>query len=259
MVVHIHVPPPSRQPGWLNALIARTDAVITPAADTATRWAAVARLSPSRLSVVPTGVDLSRYTPIDDGARAEVRAGIGVERDERMVLFVGRLEAIKGPALLVDAMSRLHSPAHLVLCGGDGRDVAYVAALHQAAAGARVTFLGRRSDVAALMGAADLVVLPSNVAEPQPLVIAEALACGTPVVASDIGGIGESLAGFVDQLVAPGDVERLAAAVAATVGWRTDQPDLGARSRQWASEHLSLEGGIDAVDRLLLEVLGRRR
>ena len=171
-----------------------------------------------------------------------------------MVLFVGRLEPIKGTHLLVESLALLPPSVHLVLCG-EARDPSYLEQLERAAAAHNVTFLGRRSDVARLMGASDLVVLPSTVAETQGLVIAEAMACGTPVVASDAGGIAASMAGFADQLVPPGDVTRLAAAIGAVIGWRADRPDLGARARQWATDHLSLDATVAAVDELLRRTL----
>jgi glycosyltransferase involved in cell wall biosynthesis len=237
-------------------MIRRADAVVTPSADAARRWTDAAALTASRTTVIPTGVDLTRYAPLDAAQRAGVRAEVGVEADERMVLFVGRLEAIKGPHFMVEALASLRAPVHVVLCG-DGRDTAYVAGLEDAAAGRRVTFVGRRPDVAPLMAAADLLVVPSTVPETQGLVVSEAMACGTPVVASDVGGLPESLAGFPDQLVSPADVDRLAAAVDALSGWRVERPDLGDRSRRWVADHLTLPGTVEAADRLLRDVVAR--
>jgi glycosyltransferase involved in cell wall biosynthesis len=107
------------------------------------------------------------------------------------------------------------------------------------------------------MAAADLLVVPSTVAETQGLVVSEAMACGTPVVASDAGGLPESLAGFPDQLVPAADVGRLAAAVDALSGWRVDRPELGDRSRRWVTDHLTLSATVEAADRLLRDVVVR--
>jgi glycosyltransferase involved in cell wall biosynthesis len=256
VVAHLHVPPPFRQPGWLNAMLRRAEAVVTPSADAAQRWERAAGIAQERTTVIATGVDVSRYAPLDASQRAAVRADIGVADDAHMVLFVGRLEAIKGPHLMLEAMASLATAVHLVLCG-EPRDADYLADLERLAAGRTVSFLGRRPDVAPLMGAADVLVVPSNVAETQGLVVSEAMACGTPVVASDAGGLPESMRGFPDQVVPAADVARLAAAVDAVVGWRTDRADLGPRSRQWVADHLTLAATVDDADRLLREVAGR--
>ena len=101
------------------------------------------------------------------------------------------------------------------------------------------------------MAAADLVAMPSNWLETQGLVIGEAMACGTPVVASDVGGLSASLRGFPDQLVPPADPARLASAIDRFGRWRTTDPDLGRRSREWVVKHLSLAGSVDALESVL--------
>ena len=126
------------------------------------------------------------------------------------MIFAGRLERIKGPHFLVDAVGRLDANVHLVLCGAT-RSPSYLRELECLAQGHRVSFLGPRSDVPALMAAADISVLPSIFLETQGLVISESMACETPVVASDIGGLGATMRGFPEQLVPPGDPVRLAA------------------------------------------------
>ena len=256
LVTHLHLPPPTRQPGWLNALLGRSAAVLAPSQDTAGRWVDVAHLDRARLSVVPLGIDVERFSPLDDDERRRVRAGIGVGAGEPMILYAGRLERIKGAHFLLEAQGRLAQPAHVVFCGA-ARDPAYLGELHAAAAGRPVSFLGRRADVAELMAAADLVVAPSNWLETQGLVISEAMACGTPVVASDVGGFGATMRGFPDQLVPPADPAALAEALGRYLPWRRTDPGLGGRSRAWVVEHLSAEHSLEAIDGVL--TAARRR
>src|ERR1700733_7274632 len=64
VALHLHLPPPFRQPRWLNRLIRQADVAITPSADTARRWVQAAGLSHSRVSVIPTGIDTDRFVPI---------------------------------------------------------------------------------------------------------------------------------------------------------------------------------------------------
>src|SRR6202035_651913 len=115
---------------------------------------------------------------------------------------------IKGAHFLIDSVRRLSVPAHVVLVGTP-ESSAYLSELHDAARGCRVTFLGHCSDVPDLMAAADLLVGPSHCGEPHGLVVGEAMACGIPVVASDIGGLAAMMRGFPEHLVPPGDPARL--------------------------------------------------
>ena len=204
VVAHLHVPPPFRQPPWLNALIRRTSAVIVPSSDAAERWTTLAGLDPPRVSVIPTGIDTDRFIPLGVDKRKAVRARISLADEELMILFVGRLERIKGAHFLIDAVRRLSIPTHVVLCGTT-KTSAYLAELQDAAVGSRVTCLGHRSDVPDLMAAADLLVVPSNCFETQGLVVSEAMASGIPVVASDIGGLAAMMRGFPEHLVPAGD------------------------------------------------------
>jgi glycosyltransferase involved in cell wall biosynthesis len=256
VAVHLHLPPPIRQPSWLNALMRRAAAAIAPSADTADRWISRAGLDPARVSVIPTGVDINRFVPLPRDQRMAVRAGVDVGDDEAMVIFAGRLERIKGPHFLVDAVGRLNGNVHLVLAGAT-RSSEYLQELQSLAQGHRVSFLGRRSDVPALMAAADLSVLPSIFLETQGLVVSESMACETPVIASDIGGLGASMRGFPEQLVPPGDPVRLAESIKKYVTWRRTEPDLGPRSRAWVLENMRFSETIGAVDEVITEAARR--
>jgi glycosyltransferase involved in cell wall biosynthesis len=199
-------------------------------------------------------VDTDRFVPLGAEDRRAVKAGIGLGEEELMILFVGRLERGKGPHLLIDSVRRLPMPTHVVLCGSpESSD--YVAELRALANGAPVSFLGHRTDVPNLMGAADLLVVPSTLFETQGLVVSEAMACGIPVVASAIGGLAESMRGFPEQLVTPADPAALGIAIESCVDWRRDKPDLGARSRAWSMENMSLSRTIESVDRVLTGTL----
>ncbi len=120
-----------------------------------------------------------------------------------------------------------------------------------------VTWLDRRLDVTSLLAAADLVVLPSLVFETQGMVVIEAMSCGTPAVASAIGGLPETLTAFPDHLVPAGDAVALAAALDRLVGWRRHSPALGDDSRQWVKDHLALDRTVGTVSALLAGVRKR--
>jgi glycosyltransferase involved in cell wall biosynthesis len=252
VVAHLHLPPPFRQPKWLNSLIRRADAVITPSSDTAERWAQVAGLSHDQVAVIPTGIDTGRFAPISDAERDRQRRTIGIDPDVPMILFAGRVDPTKGLAHLLEALHYMEEHASLVVCGA-GTDVEFVDRLHRESRGRAVTWLDRRLDVTSLLAAADVAVLPSLVFETQGMVVIEAMSCGTPAVASAIGGLPETLTAFPDHLVPPGDASALAAALDRLVGWRRHSPALGDDSRQWVVDHLSLDRTVGAVSALLAE------
>ena len=255
MALHLHLPPPFRQPRWLNSLVRKADAVITPSSDTAERWMEVAGVSRNRLSVIPTGIDTERFAPISDKDREQERRALHIDPRVPMILYAGRLDPTKGLSPLIEALRRTKAHANLVICGA-GTDAAFVASLHQQSSGIDVTWVDRRLNVTSLLAAADLVVLPSLVPETQGMAVIEAMSCGTPAIASSVGGLPETLAAFPDHLVPPGDAPGLAEAIDRLVDWRRHSPELGEDSRRWVVDHFALAPTAAAVSTLLAE-LGR--
>jgi len=146
----------------------------------------------SRIAVVPCGVNLDRFRPVD---RAAARASLGLPEGGGIVLFVGRLEPLKGLEILIDAVAELEDSAPLLLiAGGDEHSAPYAATLRAraeaAGIGGRTRFVGAvtQAELPAYYGAADVCVVPSFY-ESFGLVALEAMACGTPVIASRVGGL----------------------------------------------------------------------
>jgi glycosyltransferase involved in cell wall biosynthesis len=130
--------------------------------------------------------------------------------DRREVLFVGRLSAEKGVETLLRAWTRLGPGIPLRIVGDGPLAPEVVAAAHS---GSGVTWIGRRSsaEVIELMQRAAVVVVPSDWYEAFPLVMVEAFACGTPVLASRLGAATELIAdGEIGRLFPPGDADALA-------------------------------------------------
>lgn len=152
-------------------------------------------LDPARVHVVHNGIDTGFYHP--DPARDAVRAA-GVDPDRPSVVFVGRITRQKGLGHLVAAAHHIDPAAQIVLCAG-APDTPEIAAETEKAvaelADARPDVIWVRGmlptvDVRQLLSAATVFVCPS-VYEPLGIVNLEAMACGTAVVASDVGGIPE--------------------------------------------------------------------
>ncbi|MFT7841038.1 glycosyltransferase family 4 protein [Saccharothrix sp. BKS2] len=173
----------------------------------------------------------------------------------RRLVFVGLLVARKGVATLLEALAVpgvMPADATLAVVG-DGPERARAEVL-AGRLGGRVRFLGFRPDVPELLRAHDALVLPSTM-EQQPLVVAEAMAAGKPVVATDTGGVADML-GDAGRLAAPGDVAQLAARLRALF----EDPDPGRTGRELAERARErFAPGVCAGRHLALyrEVLGR--
>jgi glycosyltransferase involved in cell wall biosynthesis len=170
------------------------------------------RLGARDVRVVPA---LAPPLPPATRSPAEVREELGIDDGRPLVVAVGRLHPQKGYDVLLDAVTRWErearlDPAPLVAIAGDGPLEAELAERVRAER-LPVLLLGRRSDVADLLGAADLCVLPSRW-EGSPFTAQEALRAGTPLVSTRAGGIPE-LVGPGAELVPVGDAAALADAV----------------------------------------------
>ena len=152
---------------------------------------------PDLVDVVLPGVDLETFRP---GDRAADRAALGYQPGELVVTFVGRIQPLKAPDLLVRAVAELRradpglaSRIRLVICGGpSGSGTEHPHALTELAAELGVPTEFRPPDTRAALrrryAAADVVVVPSH-SESFGLVALEAQACGTPVLAARVGGL----------------------------------------------------------------------
>ncbi|MDP4015130.1 MAG: D-inositol-3-phosphate glycosyltransferase [Candidatus Nanopelagicales bacterium] len=153
---------------------------------------------PGSISVVHPGVDVSVFRP---GDRAADRRRLGIPDDQFLILFVGRIQPLKAPDLLlravarvVEAMPELRRRLGVVVCGGPSGGTGYMDGLSGLVARSGIEDLVRfqpPTDAATLAkwyGAADLVVVPSF-SESFGLVALESQACGTPVLAAGVGGL----------------------------------------------------------------------
>ena len=169
--------------------------------------------------------------------RAEVRAELGVDDGRPLLVAVGRLHPQKGYDVLFDAVARWERegrlrPAPLVAVAGDGPLEAELAERVRAER-LPIVLLGRRSDVADLLGAADACLLPSRW-EGSPFTAQEALRAGTPLISTRAGGIPE-LVGTAAELVPVGDAVALADAVVHVLGDPARAAALAAAGRTQAA------------------------
>lgn len=167
------------------------DRLIANTEDEAHQLISLHQADPARIDVVHPGVDLEAFTP---GDRAQARAALGLPADEPTVLFVGRIQPLKAPDVLLRAAALLPGVRVVVAGGPSGSGLAAPDGLIRLAddlgIADRVTFLPpqTRDQLVNLFRAADLVAVPSY-SESFGLVAVEAQACGTPVVAAAVGGL----------------------------------------------------------------------
>jgi len=210
-------------------------------------------------SIVSNGVEVPDDDGRDDDAHLD-RVGVGERADGNglRAFFLANHTPNKGVDVLLDAFTTLDRPFTLVV-GGDQREVIdYDAYAARCGPGQRIVYPGRLSDeeVAALFRWADLFVFPTR-ADTLPLVVLEAMAHGTPVVASAVGGIPFELEGGCGVLVPPGDVEALRTAVAELDEDRTRLAEMAAAARSRVVEHFTWPSAGAAAHRAYRVVLGR--
>lgn len=210
--------------------------------------------------VIRSGIDLAAVTPLDGPARRAFRAAQGVPDTRPVISLVQRLSPPKTPLVFVRALPRIlaERPDAVAWIVGDG-PLAASAEQTVTATGlaGRVAFLGLRKDVPAILSASDVIV-HSSIREGLPRVVLEALAVGTPVVATAVGGVPDVLADRVNGLlVPPEDPAALAGAVLATLA----DPAAAARRAQagQAAVHpFSARQMLDEQHALYRRLLARR-
>ncbi|KAF0848969.1 D-inositol-3-phosphate glycosyltransferase [Nocardia caishijiensis] len=192
-------------------VIAESDRLVANTADEAGQLVDLYGAARDRIDVVPPGADLGRYRPGDELA---ARAELGLRADEQVVAFVGRIQPLKAPDVLVRAAAELlaRDPRRalrvLIVGGPSGTGLARPDALIELAAdlgiAEQVTFLPPQpaDRLVQVYRAADVVAVPSY-NESFGLVAIEAQASGTPVLAADVGGLGTAVRHRESGLLVP--------------------------------------------------------
>jgi glycosyltransferase involved in cell wall biosynthesis len=206
------------------------------------------------------GVDTERFRP-DPSAR-ELRRELGIPADARVVVNVGRLEAVKGQVHFLEALARLPASLGEVhgLIAGEGRAREELERRRdELNLRGRLHLLGVRRDVPRVLAAADLYALTSIGSEGSSRATLEALATGLPVVCSDVGMLPDIVRRSHGRLVPPGDSGALAAALAELLGDGAMLAAMGRNAREFAMEERSLERMHQGVESVYASVVGRPR
>ena len=186
----------------------------------------------TRIDTIANGVRFGAAT------HSTLRAELGLEDEASLIVTVGNLYPVKGHAHLVDAVARLtptHPHLHLAIAGRGDEAHALERQAEDFGVGPRVHLLGLREDVANLLAAADVFVLPS-LSEGLPMALLEAMFAARPIVASAVGDVPVALAGgAAGMLVPPGDPGALAGAIARLLASPFEARRLGATAQARAA------------------------
>ncbi len=240
-----------------DALIANTDAE-------AASLVSLYEACPDNVSVVSPGVDL--YTFTAGSGRKAAREAIGLPQDAHILAFVGRIQPHKGPEVLIRAVAEMlnHSP-HLrpklitiIMGGASGSGLGEVERLKDLVSWLNISDVVRfenpvpRAQIPQWYRAADLVCVPSY-SESFGLVALEAQACGTPVVATAVGGLRTAVADGISGVLVDGHDPRAWSSVLARL---IQEPQRRVLLSMGAIEHAS-HFGWDATARGTLDIYDR--
>jgi glycogen synthase len=250
------------------------DAVIAVSGDTRQDLHTYFNIPDERISVIHNGIDLKEYQPKEN---PETLRSLGVDPERPYILFVGRITRQKGIVHLVRAINEMNEGFQIVLCAGAPDTPEIAEEMNRAVAAARehrtdIIWIERmvtRPEAISLYSGATVFVCPS-IYEPFGIINLEAMACGTAVVASAVGGIKEVVVdgetGYLVPLqqmtespfeaVAP---EKFASDLAEKVNYLMANPDLatrmGAAGRKRAEDHFSWEAIAQKTERLYGQLL----
>ena len=214
----------------------------------------------SRVRVLCNGVDLTRYS--SNGHRAHKRQELGYTNSDLVVGMVANLRPEKDHRTLLEAAAIIVKQipqARFFFVGTGDLEVELKRIVQERGLVPYVSFLGRRADVPELLGAMDLLVLPSS-SESLPNVVLEAMSCGRPVVASDTGACGELIdAGRTGELVQPQDPQGLADAIIRLLDQPALREQMGRAARQRAETEFDIHIAVKRLEAIYDELLAKPR
>lgn len=215
----------------------------------------------SRSSLIPNFIDETKFErqPRD---RAEIRRSLGVPESTFLIGVIGNIIERKGQHVIVEALAHVRKEHNvsLALVGKPSRGYTELVRARVEELGLQdaVYWLGQRSDIPDILGALDVMALPTF-KEALPLSILEGMMCGLPVIASAVDGIPEMVIdGETGCLTQPGDVKSLANAISSLAGDQQRCKSYGATGHRRFYEHFSVESVMPRIERVLESTISSR-
>ena len=257
---------------WVEqTALGMADAVIAVSRGTLDDILRVTPVRPERVHVIYNGIDTQLYRPVE---ATDALERFGVDPTRPMVLFVGRITRQKGIIYLARAIRDIDRSAQVVLCAGAPDTPEIAAEMEQAVADAQrergnviwIQEMLPRDEIIQFYSHATVFCCPS-IYEPFGIINLEAMACGTPVVASKVGGIPEVVVDGVTGLLVPLeqqtespfeplDPRRFSADLAAAINRLLGDPDLRQRMAQAGRERVEREFSWPAIARQTADLYG---
>ena len=209
--------------------------------------------------VITNGIAAESFAR-DEQSRRRLRAEWGIEPDQPLAVFVGRLAPEKGVEALLAAMSHLAARGDtvaLVVAGDGPRRRVVDNFIAHGEGGKHCRAIGFVRDVRGVLSAADMLILPSRW-EGCPMAAGEAMAAGLPVVGTEVAGVRDLVQdGRTGLLVPPDNVVALAEAIRCLAGDRDLCRQLGRAGRERIIRDFSIEATVAAHEKLYLQIVGK--
>lgn len=236
---------------WTQPLVAHNVAVSQGVADFAIRECG---FQSDKVTVIPNGVDLERFA----AALPADLTTLGIPHGSQVLTFIGRLHEQKGPDLLLQAVLpklRDDPRRHLLIVGDGPLREELEQAARRDAAGSQVHFAGRQPEVAGILKASRLLLVPSRW-EGMPNVVLEGLAAGCPIVATSVEGVPEVLAGCpLARTVPPEDVPAFCRGIDALLAEDREKHDSRGSTQNTLDKGFAWGSVAEKYDRLYRSLL----
>lgn len=223
-----------------------------------TRDAYIARqgVSPDKIIIMHNFVDTDLFAA--EEKTEKIRKELGIDKDNLVVGFLGRLDWRKGLRTIVDAAEGLKGVKFLIIGDGDAREE-LIDEIRRKGIEEDFILTGLRKDVPALMKAMDIFVFPTTAPyESFGIVVIEAMAAGLPVIASDIGPLREIINNGVDGLLIPAkDGDALRSAIERLIKNKDLMKKLAETATKTVRNRFSLKKRIKEIEEVYEKVLGR--
>lgn len=215
-------------------------------------------INPEKITSVPTGIDCSIFVPPKD--KKEIRNQLNLPVDKTIIGIVATLRSWKGHEYLIDAFKRIDNPnTHLLIVGNGPQWDNINQQIQQADLTAQVTLCGDQKNVVPWLQAMDIFTLPSYANEGVPQGIMQAMACGLPVISTDVGSIVEIIQDKkTGVIVTSKDRQALAKALNNFVSDEKLCKKIGAKANDLAKEKFGLKIMLKKMEVVFKEVLNER-
>jgi glycosyltransferase involved in cell wall biosynthesis len=213
-------------------------------------------VSPHKIIIMHNFVDTDLFA--EKEKKEKIRRELGIDKDNLVVGFLGRLDWRKGLKTIVDAAEGLKGVKFLIVGDGNARDD-LIAEIKRKGVDKDFILTGLRQDVPVLMKAMDIFIFPTTAPyESFGLVVIEAMAAGLPVIASDIGPLREIINNGEDGiLIPPKDGDALRIAIERLIKNKDLMKKLAEKGRKTVHEKFSLKKRIKEIEEVYEKVLGR--